>query len=53
MRGMFGAFELLEQARLRKEQRIESLLSLPLIGRRRRILSIRFAEFGILDLIGD
>ena len=51
MRRMFCAFELLQQARLRKQQRFKPLLSFSFFQGRR--LSLRFAQFRIFDLIRD
>jgi|KBSSwiStaDraftv2_1062776.scaffolds.fasta_scaffold16263_2 hypothetical protein len=53
MRGMFRPFELLQQPRLRKQQRLKPLLSLSFLQRRCNFLIPAFAKLGVFDLIRD
>ena len=47
----FGAFELLQQPRLRKTQRVEPFFPSSFLFR--FTLRLRFAKLGVFDLIGD
>ena len=47
----FSALELLQQPRLRKEQRVEPLLSFTIFNGRR--LTLRHAKLSVFDLIRD
>ena len=53
MRGMFGPLELLEQPRLRQEQRITPVLLFALFGTTRSVLITKIAQFGVFDLVRD